>query len=84
MSIIKTKRNFVCAYEPTEQDSFVEVWLTGDQRRLMLTQTIDHYQEAVDWAVSMADQMALPLEVVTVTASEYLRRQHPALESVPC
>jgi hypothetical protein len=84
MAVIKTKRNFVCAYEPTEQDSFVEVWLTGDQRRLMLTQTIDHYQKAVDWAVGMADQMALPLEVVTVTASEYLRRQQGALEPVPC
>lgn len=84
MSIIKTKRNFVCAYEPTEQDSFVEVWLTGDQRWLMLTQTIDHYQEAVDWAAGMADQMALPLEVVTVTAPEFVRRQQRALEPVSC
>lgn len=72
MSIIKGKRNFVCAYEPLEDDSFVQVFITGDKRRLLSTRTIDTYQEAVDWAVSMVDQMANPIEIVPISASEYL------------
>lgn len=49
MAVIKTKQNFVCAYEPMEQDCFVETWIGGEPNRyLLLTQTIDQYQAAVD------------------------------------
>ena len=81
MTIIKTKRNFVCAYDPMPEDMFVCTWLMGsEQRHLMSTKTIDHYESAVAWAVGMADQMAQPIEVVTVDGVEYLRRNRDALE----
>lgn len=79
MAVIKTKRNFVAAYEPLEGDCFVEAWLTGENRHLLLTQTIDQYRAAVDWAVGMADQMAWPLEVVTITRAEYLHRNRDTI-----
>ncbi len=91
MSVIKTKKrkvvghmlpiNFVCAHEPLPQDSFVETYLTfPDGQRLFVTQTIDQYQAAVDWAVKMVDQMAWPIEVVPITMSEYLRKTRKQLE----
>jgi hypothetical protein len=78
MSVIKTKRNFVCAYEPLPEDQYVETWLIGsEERHLLLTQPIDCYQEAVDWAVGMADKMALYIDVVPITDAEHL---HPHRE----
>lgn len=75
MAVIKTERSFVCAYEPLDADHFVETWVNGSEERyLLLTQPIDDYQEAVGFAVSMSDQMESPLEVVPITASEYLER----------
>lgn len=80
MAVIKTKRNFVCAYDPLEQDCFVETWMNGEQRYLLLTQTIDQYRSAVDWAVSMVGQMAWPIEVVPISGVEYLRRNRERVE----
>jgi len=82
MSVIKTRRNFVCAYEPIAEDYFVETWLRGEPNRYrLLTQTIDRYDEAVAWAVGVADEMECPIEVVPITALEFidrLRRQRLA------
>lgn len=86
MAVIHTKRNFVCAYEPIDGDCFVETWVCGEKvdgapsRRLLLTQTIDQYRAAVDWAVSMAYQMACPIEVVPITGAEYQRLHREAIE----
>ena len=81
MAIIKTKRNYVCAYDPMPEDTFVCTWLMGsEQRHLMSTKTIDHYDSAVAWAVGMADKMAHPIEVVTVDGAEFLQRNREALE----
>lgn len=81
MTVIRTKRNFVYACEPQEQDCFVHTWLMHSQKRhLLSTRTIDHCQAAVDRDVGMADQMAHPVEVVTVDGVEYLKRNRNAPE----
>lgn len=81
MSVIKTERNFVLAYEPLPEDSFVHTFVIGsEERHLLLTQTIDKYQEAVDFAVSMADQMEMYIEVVPVTGAEYIQRNRERFE----
>lgn len=82
MPVIHGNRNFVSAYEPLPEDRFVDTVLIGmdidgqPKRNRLLTQPIEKYQEAVDWAVSMADVMAAPIEVVPMTAEEYERRCH--------
>ncbi|WP_426031070.1 winged helix domain-containing protein [Cypionkella sp. TWP1-2-1b2] len=81
-TVIRTKRNHVYAYDPQPEDAFVYTWLMGSEKRhLLTTRTIDQYQAAVDWAVGMADQMANPIEVVTVSGVEYLKRNRDALEA---
>jgi hypothetical protein len=73
MAVIKTTRNFVCAYEPVADDRFVETWLRGEPLRYrLLTQPIAKYDEAVRFAVSIADQMASPIDVLPITAGEYI------------
>lgn len=75
MSVVKTKRNFVCAYEPMALDGFVLTFLNGsEERHLRSTQPIEQYEDAVDWAVGIADQMACPIEIVPITASEFAAR----------
>lgn len=91
MSVSKTKRrdvqagefpvNLVIAYEPFPEDAFVETYLTvPGGKHLLSTLSIDRYQAAVDWAVGMADQMAFPIEIVTLTAEEFLKRRREQLE----
>jgi hypothetical protein len=83
MAVIKTGRNFVCAYEPLPEDRFVETWLNGsEERHLLLTETIDHYDAAVKWAVGMADQMASPMEVIPITEPEHLLRNRARVASL--
>lgn len=80
MAIIKTERNVVYAYDPEPGDAFVEVTWHGppepDGKHLVpfggRPQPIEQYQQAVDWAVSMADAMAYPLHVVTMPADRLL------------
>lgn len=86
MSVIRTERNFVCAYETLPEDRYVDIVLIGEgmdgkpKRHRLLTQPIDQYHEAVNWALGMADVMASPIEVMPITAEEYERRSH--LESL--
>lgn len=81
MACIMTKRNFVAAHEPLEEDQLVQIWIRGEHKRhLLLTQPIDQYQAAVDWCLSMADQMEMPLVVVPITAPEYLTANREAVE----
>lgn len=80
MAIIKTGRNVVYAYDPEPGDAFVEVTWHGPPesggRHLVSfggrPQPIERYQEALDWAVSMADAMAYPLHVVTLPTDKVL------------
>jgi len=76
VSVIKTERNLVCAYDPLPEDRFVDTWLIGtEERHLLLTQPIERYGQAVAWAVGMADKMARHIDVVPITGEEYLLRQ---------
>jgi len=71
MAVLKGPRNYVCAYEPLPEDQYVETWLVGsEERHLLLTQPIERYREAVDWAVSVMDKFASPISVLPVTARE--------------
>lgn len=77
MTVIRTDRNFVCAYDALPEDEFIDVYLTGEDtagnslRRRLLTQPIDQYPQALEWALGMADVMARPMEIVTITAEEH-------------
>ena len=79
MSVIRTKTNMVCAYEPQPNDLFVRVDWHGpdeDGRHLRAFEgallPIEEYQAAVDWALTMADQMRFPLHVVPRRAEDVL------------
>ena len=74
MPVFKTNTNRVVADDPEPGDAFVQVaWFGPPQDGLHLKQfhtrpqPIEEYQACIDWAVSMADQMAYPLYVVPMT-----------------
>ena len=80
MSVIRTKTNIVCAYDPEPDDLFVQlVWHgpEGDGRHLRAVAgppwPIDQYEATVEWAVSMADYMRAPLHVVPLRAKDLKR-----------
>ncbi len=82
MTVINTARNHVYAYEPEVGDCFVQTLLRGSERRYVLrTQLIDEYQAAVDSAVSVADQMALGIVVMPITAVEFAAENRERLEN---
>lgn len=80
MSVIKTERNTVYAYEPLPEDSFVQTYLgTADGRKLLTTCHVDDYSSAVADAVRMADQMAYPVTLVPITAPEFAAKHRERL-----
>lgn len=77
MTTITTQRNRVITEAPEADDVFVRVSLTvpGDAPgrlsvRHLPYEPITDYQAAVDWAVSMADQLAYPIHVVPLSYSD--------------
>ena len=81
MTTHHTKRNMVCAYNPLPEDLFVETWLIGSEGRYcLLTQPIDRYDEAIEWAVSMSDAMARHIELLPITGEEYLERNREGIQ----
>ncbi|WP_121117772.1 hypothetical protein [Croceibacterium ferulae] len=85
MAIIKTERNFVYAYDPEPDDTFVKVAWFGppqDGKHRMQFHTrpepIEKYDEAVAWAKEMADQMTFPLYVVPMTSERANVGEAPA------
>jgi hypothetical protein len=79
MAIIKTERNFVYAYDPQPDDVFVRASLLGPgdepgtrTPRHLRYLPITEYQGLVDWAVSMADQMAFPIHVLPLSYEDML------------
>lgn len=80
MTAIHTNRNLVCAYELLPEDMFVETWIIGSEKRYCLkTQPIDKYDEAVNWAVGMADVMARHIDVLPITGDEWLERNRESI-----
>jgi len=76
MAIIQTERNRVHAHARGDDDVFVRVsWFGYDEAGERVLhhfpyQPITEYQAAVDWAVSMADQLAHPIYVVPLNYSD--------------
>lgn len=77
MTTITTQRNKVITEPPEPDDVFVRVSLMapGDETgtrtvRHMPYQPISEYDEAVAWAVSMADQLAYPIHVMPLSYSD--------------
>ena len=82
MTVHRTARNLVCAYDPQENDTHVETWLIGsEQRQLLNTRPIGEYQAAVEWAQSMADQMKQHIELLPIDGAEYIERNRAKLET---
>lgn len=69
MSIIKTKRNFVAAYEPLPGD--VAVLMRFGAMRVL--QSINHYDAMVRDGVAIADDLEAHVEVVPLDADELLK-----------
>jgi hypothetical protein len=83
MSIIKTDRNTVYAYEPLPEDCFVQTYLgTPEGRELLTTCHLDDYSRAVADAVQMADRMDYPVTLVPITASEFTAKHREKLEAL--
>jgi hypothetical protein len=86
MPVIKTKTNRVVADDPEPDDMFVRVvWFSSNPDGLRgkpietPPQPIEEYQQAMDWAVSMADAMAhsifvMPLRFRDIYPPEKLQR----------
>jgi len=82
MPIVKTNNNRVVCDDPEPADAFVQVvWFgssaDGGREGVFHTspQPIEEYQDAVDWAISVADQMAHPLYVVPMRFGDILSRE---------
>lgn len=83
MSIIKTDRNTVYAYEPLPEDSFVQTYLgTAEGQQLLTTCHLDDYSGAVADAVRMADRMAYPVTLVPITAGEFTAKHREKLDAL--
>ena len=79
MAIIQTERNRVFAHEPDADDVFVRAsfLVQGDAAGTLTPHhlrylPISEYQAVVDWAVSMADQMAYPIHVLPLSYDDML------------
>jgi hypothetical protein len=76
MPIINTKRNHVSFGQPQPEDRYVATFIMPPNggRALLTTQPIEQFDAALRWALSMADYMLLPIEVVTVVSEDaYLK-----------
>jgi hypothetical protein len=80
MTTITTQRNRVFTEAPEADDVLVQVILFGEgdtpgtvAGRSLRYLPISAYQECLDWAVAIADQMARPLYVVPLNHNDILR-----------
>lgn len=74
---IQTARNVVITEQPEPDDVMVEVILFGEgdtpgtvSARKLRHLPVIHYQECLDWAVAIADQMAHPVYVVPLNHND--------------
>ena len=80
MPVIKTKRSKVVADDPEPGDVVIQVaWLTPTvdgkhQRYIELPwQPISEYNETLDWAISIADQLAHPIYILPLSHRDILQ-----------
>jgi hypothetical protein len=80
VAIISTERNRVYAYQRTPEDVLVAVsWLApiGDGQHLrtisLPCQPISEYDAMVEWAVSIADEMAHPIHVLPLNHADIFK-----------
>jgi hypothetical protein len=80
MTTIITQRNTVVTEQPEDDDVMVQVILfgEGDAPGTVRGHSLRHlpitsYQECVDWAVGIADQMARPIYVVPLNHNDIFR-----------
>lgn len=79
MAIITTQRSTVYAYDPQDDDVFVEIgWKApaGDGKHarpvVLPLRPISEYAACVEWAREMADKMAHPIHVVPLNHGDVL------------
>ena len=82
MTIITTQRNRVITEAPEHDDIMVQVILFGEgdtpgrvRGRSLRHLPVTAYQELVDWAVGIADQMAHPIYVVPLNHNDIFRTE---------
>ena len=78
MTTITTQRNRVITEQPEPDDVLVQVILFGEGDTPGTVKgylPISAYQECLDWAVAIADQMARPLYVVPVSHADILNTE---------
>jgi hypothetical protein len=82
MTTITTQRNRVFTETPEPDDVLVQVILFGEgdtpgtvAGRSLRYLPISAYQECLDWALGIADQMARPLYVVPLNHDDILRTE---------
>jgi hypothetical protein len=85
MTIIRTQRNMVRVFEPQpEHDMFVETLTCPNDGsnvyRTLFVQPIAHWQEALDWAVEIADQMKSPVIIAAIGGKSFLRRHEQRVQ----
>ncbi|MEZ0002917.1 hypothetical protein [Sinorhizobium fredii] len=77
MAVFHKNRNMVAALEPEPQDRWVK---TVIGTRCLTVQHIGQYQQAVDWAVRMADQFDPPLHIVPFDVNDLVKLNRNRLE----
>lgn len=78
MAIIHTQRNRVYSYDRRPDDVLLEIGLLGPAGDGKLLRPVNFpyfpiaaYQEWVDWAVAIADQMAHPIHIVPLNHNDF-------------
>lgn len=79
MAIIQTQQNHVRIYRPEpDHDLFVETLTVpndgSNTYQCINVMPITNWQDAVDWALGIADQMAHPIIVAAIGGESFLRR----------
>lgn len=77
MPMIQTQRNYVMVGRATPDDAYVATYIMpmNSGRYLLTTEPIENFEFAIRWALSMADFMANPIEVVPIKSKDKLLRQ---------
>jgi hypothetical protein len=80
MVAIRTERNWVCAYDPRPGDVLIQVDLLGPagdgihlRPNTLGIFPIPAYQDWLDWAVAIADQMEHPIHILPLNHDDFFQ-----------